>query len=76
MRRFPWNEGVVKADTCAALRTAEIKASFENIVMQVTIVDSKECGCRGKTSARENRRVRWKGKRNKFEETTLKIART
>jgi len=43
MRSGPLNAGPVKADTCAALRTAEIKASFDNIAMQVMIVGSKEC---------------------------------
>jgi hypothetical protein len=42
MRSGPLNEGPVKANTCAALMTAEIKASFDNMV-QVMIVDSKEC---------------------------------
>jgi len=32
MRSGPLNEGLVKADTCAALITAEIKASFDNMV--------------------------------------------
>ena len=32
MRSLPWNEGVVKAETCTAARTAEIRAAFENIV--------------------------------------------
>jgi hypothetical protein len=43
MRSGPLNAGPVKADTCAALRTAEIKASFDNIAMQVMIVGSNEC---------------------------------